>query len=147
MLALDELDGTLGSFDTLVFLGQNFGMLGSRARGAALLRRLTAVTTARGRIVAETFDPHRLDEPVHRRYRERNRRRGRMPGQLRVRVRYHDLSTRWLDWLQVSPEELEDSSPGPAGGSRGRSATDRATSRSWSGTRLTEVRPQVIIRT
>ncbi len=29
-----------------------------------------------------------------------------MPGQLRVRVRYRDLTTRWMDWLQVSPEEL-----------------------------------------
>ncbi|MEJ7792038.1 MAG: hypothetical protein WKF65_08725 [Gaiellaceae bacterium] len=29
-----------------------------------------------------------------------------MPGQLRVRIRYRDLSTPWLDWLQVSPPEL-----------------------------------------
>jgi hypothetical protein len=31
-----------------------------------------------------------------------------MPGQLRVRVRYRDLATRWIDWLQVSPEELQE---------------------------------------
>jgi hypothetical protein len=30
-----------------------------------------------------------------------------MPGQLRVRVRYRDLATRWIDWLQISPDELE----------------------------------------
>jgi hypothetical protein len=29
-----------------------------------------------------------------------------MPGQLRVRIRYRDLSTRWMDWLQLSPREL-----------------------------------------
>ena len=66
-----RVDGTLGAFDTIVFLGQNLGMLGSRTRARRLLRRLAALTTERGRIVAETFDPHRLDEPVHRRYRAR----------------------------------------------------------------------------
>ena len=107
ILALDAVDGTLGAFDTIVFLGQTLGMLGSRARARRLLRRLAALTTDRGRIVAETFDPHRLDEPAHRRYRARNLRDGRMPGQLRVRVRYRDLATRWIDWLQVSPDELD----------------------------------------
>ena len=107
VLALDEVDGSLGRFDTVVFLGQNFGMLGSRTRARRLLSRLASqVATERGRIVAETFDPHAVDDPVQRRYLERNRRRGRMPGQLRVRVRYRELSTPWLDWLQVSPSEL-----------------------------------------
>ena len=108
VLALDAVDGTLGAFDTFVFLGQNFGMLGSRARARRLLGRLASLTTDRGRIVAETFDPHRPDEPAHRRYRARNLRGGRMPGQLRMRVRYRDLATRWIDWLQVSPEELQE---------------------------------------
>jgi SAM-dependent methyltransferase len=107
VLALEAVDASLGAFDTFVFLGQNFGMLGSLARARRLLRRLAALTTDRGRIVAETFDPHRLDEPAHRRYRARNVHSGRMPGQLRVRVRYRDLATRWIDWLQISPDELE----------------------------------------
>jgi SAM-dependent methyltransferase len=108
VLALEDVDASLGSFDTFVFLGQNLGLLGSRTRARRLLRRLTELATERGRIVAETFDPHALDEPIHRRYRERNRRRGRMAGQLCVRIRYRDLSTRWLDWLQLSPAELEE---------------------------------------
>lgn len=106
LLSIDAVDVSLGVFDTVVFLGQNFGMLGSRARARRILRRLIRLTTSRGRIVAETFDPHALDEPVHRRYRDQNRRRGRMPGQLRVRIRYRELATPWLDWLQVSQEEL-----------------------------------------
>jgi SAM-dependent methyltransferase len=107
VLPLDAFDGSLGRFDIVVFLGQNFGMLGSRSRARRLLTRLASqVATEGGRIVAETFDPHALDDPLQRRYLERNRRRGRMPGQLRVRVRYRDLATPWLDWLQVSPSEL-----------------------------------------
>ncbi len=108
VLALEDVDESLGLFDTFAFMGQNLGLLGSRTRGRRLLRRLAAVSTERGRIVGETFDPHALDEPVHRRYRERNVRRGRMAGQFRGRIRYRDLSTRWLDWLQLSPAELEE---------------------------------------
>jgi SAM-dependent methyltransferase len=106
VLSVDAIDSSLGVFDTIVMLGQNFGMLGSRARARRLLGRFARVTTSRGRIVAETFDPHALDDPVQRTYCEGNRRRGRMPGQLRVRVRYRELATTWLEWLQVSPEEL-----------------------------------------
>jgi hypothetical protein len=31
-----------------------------------------------------------------------------MPGQLRVRIRYRELTTRWFDWLQVSEAELSE---------------------------------------
>jgi SAM-dependent methyltransferase len=106
VLAIDAIDASLGLFDTVVMLGQNFGMLGSRTRARRLLDLFARVTTTRGRIIAETFDPHALDDPVQRKYLESNRRRGRMPGQLRVRVRYRNLTTRWMDWLQVSSEEL-----------------------------------------
>jgi len=108
LVDVEAIDASLGLFDTIVLLGQNFGMLGSAARARRILGRLMRLTSARGRIVAETFDPHALDDPVQERYRERNHRRGRMPGQLRLRVRHRELSTSWLDWLQVSPAELAD---------------------------------------
>jgi hypothetical protein len=102
------LDPSLGLFDTIVMLGQNFGMTGSRAGARRLLRRFGRFTTHRGRIVAETFDPHGPQDAAQRRYLERNVSRGRMPGQLRVRERYRELSTPWHDWLQVSKDELTD---------------------------------------
>jgi SAM-dependent methyltransferase len=107
LLDLAQVDRSLGEFDTIIFLGQNFGMLGSMRRGKRLLRRLRAVTTSRGRIVAELYDPHTDRDPVQRRYRERNVERGRMPGQLRVRMRYRHRATGWHDWLQLSVPELE----------------------------------------
>lgn len=57
VLAIDAIDDSLGLFDTVVMLGQNFGMLGSRTRARSLLGRFARLTTPRGRIVAETFDP------------------------------------------------------------------------------------------
>jgi SAM-dependent methyltransferase len=114
VLTVETLDGSLGRFDTVVLLGQGFGMLSSRRRAPRILAKLASLTTPTARIVAETFDAHTLEDPVQRRYRERNVHRGRMPGQLRVRVRYRDLSTPWFDWLQVSPRELEELLDGTA---------------------------------
>lgn len=107
-VAIDDLDESYGVFDTIVFLGQNFGLMRSRPHARLLLRRLARLTPAGGRIVAETYDPYDLDSPAQRRYLDRNRARGRMPGQLRVRIRYRELMTPWMDWLQVSPDELVD---------------------------------------
>jgi hypothetical protein len=83
-----------------------FGMLGSRARARRILSRLRRIATRRGRIVAEAFDPHAVDDPIQSGYLAGNRQRGRMPGQLRVRIRYRNLSSPWLDWLQLSRREL-----------------------------------------
>jgi hypothetical protein len=64
------------------------------------------VTSDRGRIVAEVVDPYRTDEPFHHAYHEANRARGRLPGQLRLRVRYKRYRTPWFDYLFVSNTEL-----------------------------------------
>jgi len=106
VLPLANIDTLDGLFDTVVMLGQNLGMVGSSAAARRILRSLARCTTRRGRIVAETWDPLQSNDDGDRRYRERNRTRGRMPGQLRVRIRYGALKTRWMDWLQMSPDEL-----------------------------------------
>lgn len=105
---VEDVGPSLGTFDTIVMLGNNFGLFASRAKARRLLRRFHALTTERGRIVAETRDIYRTDDPAHLAYHERNRRRGRMAGQVRLRVRYRQIKTPWFDYLMVSPEELEE---------------------------------------
>jgi hypothetical protein len=58
------------------------------------------------RIVAASIDPHATEDPAHVADHERNRKRGRMPGRLRLRVRYRDLTGPWFDFLLVSPDEM-----------------------------------------
>ena len=106
VLSLEQVDGSLGLFDTVVMLGNNLGLIGGREKAKRLLRRLHRLTGERGRIVGETTDPYRTDDPAHLGYHERNRRRGRMPGQLRIRIRYREHATAWFDYLFASPEEL-----------------------------------------
>jgi 2-polyprenyl-3-methyl-5-hydroxy-6-metoxy-1,4-benzoquinol methylase len=49
LVAVDAVDSAFELFDTIVFLGQNFGMLGSQTRARRVLRRLAQITTPRGR--------------------------------------------------------------------------------------------------
>jgi SAM-dependent methyltransferase len=106
VLSVYEVDESLGELDTIVMMGNNFGLFASVRKAKRLLRRFHRLTSERGRIVAETRDVHTTDDPAHLAYLERNRRRGRMPGQIRIRVRYRLHATPWFDYLMVSPEEL-----------------------------------------
>ncbi len=106
LIPVEKVDTSLGVFDTVVMYGNNLGLLASRARGRRLLRRLHRITSDRARILAETLDPYTTEDPLHLGYHERNRRRGRMGGQIRLRVRYRDVATPWFDYLFVSQDEL-----------------------------------------
>jgi hypothetical protein len=87
-------------------MGNNLGLLGSAQRAKWLLRRLHHATTPQGRIIGQNRNPYSTDRPDHLAYHERNRQRGRLAGQLRLRIRYHKLVTPWFDYLFVSPDEL-----------------------------------------
>jgi SAM-dependent methyltransferase len=108
VLSIDDVGERLGRFDTIVMFGNNFGLFRSRASARRLLRRFHRLTGDGGRIVAESLDPYATDDQTHLAYQKRNRSRGRMPGQIRIRVRYRDYATKWFDYLIVSPEEMED---------------------------------------
>lgn len=100
------LDRSLGTFTTIVMYGNNWGLMGTPGRATWLLRRFRQFTTPDAVILAECCDPYNTDSPDHLAYHERNRARGRMPGQLRLRVRYRGACTPWFDYLFVSPDEM-----------------------------------------
>jgi SAM-dependent methyltransferase len=107
LLSVTRVDPSLGTFDTIVMFGNNLGLLGNEKRARWLLRRFHRVTGSEGRIVAEAVDPYKTEEEEHLAYHRSNRERGRMAGQVRVRVRYRRARSDWFDWLLVSKEELE----------------------------------------
>jgi SAM-dependent methyltransferase len=96
-----------GSFDTILMLGNNFGLLGSAARAKRLLKKLSRITSPEALIIAGTRDPHNTTDPDHLRYHRLNKKRGRMPGQIRLRVRFGKIIGEWMDYLLVSPKEME----------------------------------------
>jgi SAM-dependent methyltransferase len=99
-------DGMAGNFDSVLLLGNNIGLLGSREAAGPFLDGLGALLRPGGIIVGTATGPFKTSPGVHVDYQERNRERGRLPGQATVRVRYAEIASPWFDWLILSPEEL-----------------------------------------
>ncbi len=106
VLPVTQVTSALGTFDTVLMLCNNFGLVANAARARWLLRRLATVTSSNARIIASSTNPYGTKDPCHVRYQARNRKRGRMPGQLRIRVRYQTYCTPWFDYLLASPREM-----------------------------------------
>jgi SAM-dependent methyltransferase len=94
------------SFDTVIMMGNNFGLFGSYKLARVLLKKLHRITSPDALIIAATRDPYTTNDPAHLAYHTLNKKRGRMPGQLRIRVRYNTAVGSWFDYLLVSKDEL-----------------------------------------
>ena len=64
------------------------------------------MTSPHAKIIAVTRDVRYTDELEHLDYHARNRAQGKLPGQVRIRVRYKRYVTPWIDLLMVSTDEL-----------------------------------------
>ena len=106
VLPVTKIDSSLGTFDTVALFGNNFGLLSTTGRVRWMLRRLRAMTTSGARIIAVSYDPYGTTNPDDLAYFEQNRNRGRLGGQIRLRVRYKAHATPWVDYLMVSPNEM-----------------------------------------
>jgi len=107
IIAATQVKKQLGLFDTILMLGNNFGLMENEKRARWMLRRFASMTDHDGRIVAESLNPYDTNDPIHRRYHRRNRARGRMAGQVRIRVRHSIYATPWFDYLLVSKSEMK----------------------------------------
>jgi SAM-dependent methyltransferase len=99
-------------FDTILLLGNNLGLLSGERQGRQLLRTLAQLATERGRILAGSHDPYDAASELARRYYARNRRRGKLGGVERLRVRYRQYATPWYDVLFASRDELTELAAG-----------------------------------
>jgi SAM-dependent methyltransferase len=107
VMSVTQVTRSLGTFDTILMLGCNFGLFANPKRANWLLRRFKGITTKNARIIAETKDPYKTTDPHHLEYHEFNRKRGRLPGQLRIRIRYKKYVIPFFEYLMVSKNELE----------------------------------------
>jgi len=83
-------------------------LFGSLENARVILKKFARITAPDTRIIAVTFDPYKTDNPLHSSYLLLNRRRGRLGGQIRMRVRYGKAVGEWFDYLFVSPEEMQE---------------------------------------
>ncbi|HWN38873.1 MAG TPA: class I SAM-dependent methyltransferase [Gammaproteobacteria bacterium] len=107
VLSIDEVSKELGTFDTILMLGNNFGLFANPSKARRLLRRFKTLTSPGATLIVESLNIYNTKDPDHLSYLAANRERGRMSGQIRIRARYKRFVTPWFDYLMVSPAEME----------------------------------------
>jgi SAM-dependent methyltransferase len=108
VMSIEELNFKPKSFDTIIMMGSNFGLFGSFTKARSLLKKFHIMTSKNGLIIASTRDTYKTDIADHLEYHKLNKKRGRMAGQLRVRIRFRKCVGRWFDYLIVSKKEMEE---------------------------------------
>ncbi|MCW4039704.1 MAG: class I SAM-dependent methyltransferase [Candidatus Bathyarchaeota archaeon] len=108
VMAIEDLQFPTHSFDTILMMGNNFGLMGSCQKARQLLQQFHHITTDEATIIAFTLDVYQTENPDHLEYQVFNRQRGRMSGQLRIRIRYKKFVTPWFDYLIVSQQEMQE---------------------------------------
>ncbi len=98
VLSVVDLGPSHGTFDTILFARNNFGLAGGEGEARRLLRRLHGLTTEDGRIVTDSVDPERQEDPAFRNYGKEAQ---------RYRVRWREFATPWFRYLMFSPADLE----------------------------------------
>ncbi|MBC8465721.1 methyltransferase domain-containing protein [bacterium] len=107
-MSVTQVTKKIGKFETILMMGANFGLMENFKRARWLLKRFKSITNPGACIIAQTRDPYQTDAPEHLEYHERNRQRGRMSGQVRIRVRCRKQVTPFFDYLFVSKQEMEE---------------------------------------
>jgi SAM-dependent methyltransferase len=103
VLSVVDLDPARGVFDTILFARNNFGLAGAEREARRLLRRLHGLTAEGGRIVTDSVDPERNEDPAFRAYQKGT---GGTRAQ-RYRVRWREFATPWFRYLMFSPADFE----------------------------------------
>ncbi len=106
LMDLRSLEFLASHFDTVVMFGNNFGIAGGISETRQVLSELHRLTADDGIILASCRDPLKTDNPAHLDYHERNRRRGRPPGLVTIRVGFEREFNDWFDLLLVGEEEM-----------------------------------------
>ncbi len=96
---------SLGTFDTVLMMGNNLGLAGDVPRMRQFLRDLKPFVRRGGKLIGHSRIPGTWSEH-HLPYVRRNIARGRPAGLLTLRVRYKGRIGEWFDLLIQSPEDL-----------------------------------------
>jgi len=108
LLSVTRLSSELGSFDNILMMGNNWGLMANRRRARWLLGKFYHLTSFPARIIAASNDVYHTDSPYHLAYQAYNREMGRMSGQIRMRVCYRMYRSPWFDYLMVSRDEMKE---------------------------------------
>lgn len=95
-----------GSFDTLLMLGHGIGIVGDLEGLGAFLEHAHCLVRPGGRILFDSLDVTRTDNPVNLAYHEANRRAGKYVGEIRIQFEYEESTGPMCGWLHVDSRTL-----------------------------------------
>ena len=95
-----------GTFDTIIMMGNNFGIAGTLPKTRRMLMNFRELLGANGIVIAHSIDPTLTSNPENLAYHERNRKRGLPIGQVKIKLEYKKAVSSWFYLLLVTPEEM-----------------------------------------
>jgi len=107
VMKLEDINFKPNSFDTILMLGGNFALLGNPKKTRRTLKKLYKMASNDALIIAEAVDPYGADNPAQLKYYAFNKKKGKLPGQWRIRIRFHNFATKWFNILYNSKKEME----------------------------------------
>jgi SAM-dependent methyltransferase len=108
VMSIGQVSRQLGVFDTVLLLGGNMALLGSRAQAQRNLVRLRHVASPGARLLGANRDVASSHDPHVRERLERNRTSQRFSGEHRSRIRYRTYMTPFFSSARMSVTELRD---------------------------------------
>jgi SAM-dependent methyltransferase len=96
------------SFDTIMMLGNNFGIAGGVEETRRVLREMYHITRDDGVIIAESRDPLKTGKPEHLAYHDRNRERDLPPGLVKIRIGFRGEFGDLFKLLMVDVEGMRE---------------------------------------
>jgi len=108
VISIEKMTSLRNKFDTVLLLGNNFGLLKNEKSGQRILGELENITNKNAIIIASTVNPYRTDIVEHKKYHTQNIKKSRLAGEIVLRIRYKSNKGDWFKYLFISPEELRD---------------------------------------
>ncbi len=93
MMDIKMVDERFDDIDTVLMLGNNFGLFRGKDRAELLLENLKRAISEDCTIIAESMNPHETEKDYHLEYHEKNIQKGRLPDYVVIRSRYKMFAT------------------------------------------------------
>lgn len=96
-----------GSFETALLFGNNIGIGGDLKGVEKLLKKLSGLVKKDGRLLLTSLDVSKTKNPEHLVYHQKNLKKGRYKGEVKIRVEYKGKKSGWFKWIHVAAEDLK----------------------------------------
>lgn len=106
VLSLHDIPNNYGAFDTIMMLGNNFGLVGTMSKAFNTLKLFDEITSNNGVLIlgASSLNMDKLSSSFREQI-ESNRENGRYIGEVTYHLTYNGISSD-LDWLCVQKEDI-----------------------------------------